>query len=204
MNQSNKSFNSPTRQSMPAKQAQILETGRALFWKHGTKRVSVEEICRESGVSKMTFYRYYANKNELIKEVLTLMLDESMADYRELMSRDISFKAKMEEIVRLKFEGSQVVSEEFAKDIFFVADPEIKLVFTQASAKIMEELMANFKEAQAQGWMRTDIKPDFIMYMMEAMRAQYFDEKLRSMYPNLGELAVELTRFWFYGLGVKD
>lgn len=189
---------------MTTKQAQILETGRTLFWKHGTKRVSIEEICREAGVSKMTFYRYYANKNELIKAVIILVLDESMADYRELMARDISFKAKMEEIVRLKFEGTQAVSEEFAKDIYFTAEPEIRALFEEASSKIMEELMANFKEAQAQGWMRADIKPGFILYMMEAMREQYFDEKLRSMFPNLAELAVELTRFWFYGLGVKD
>lgn len=204
MKQANKTFKSISTDAIPVKQAQLLETSRALFWKHGTKRVTIEEICRESGVSKMTFYRYYANKNELIKAVITIILDDSMADYRELMARDISFKDKMEEIVRLKFEGSQAVSEEFAKDIYFTAEPEIRAVFEEASAKIVEELMANFKEAQAQGWMRSDIKPDFILYMMEAMRAQYFDENLRTMYPNLGELAVELTRFWFYGLGVKD
>ncbi len=204
MKQANKTFKSISTDSIPEKQAQLLETSRALFWKHGTKRVTIGEICRESGVSKMTFYRYYANKNELIKAVITLILDESMTDYRELMARNISFKAKMEEIVRLKFEGSQAVSEEFAKDIYFAAEPEIRAVFEEASSKIMDELMANFKEAQAHGWMRTDIKPDFILYMMEAMRSQYFDDKLRAMYPNLGELAVELTRFWFYGLGVKD
>jgi len=189
---------------MSPKQAQILETGRNLFWKHGTKRVSVEEICREAGVSKMTFYRYYANKKELIKAVIILITDESMSDYRELMARDISFKAKMEAIVQLKFEGSQDVSEEFLKDIYFDTDPEIKAVFEKVSSEAMEELMASFKEAQASGWMRTDIKPGFIIYIMEAMRQQYFDDKLRSMYPNPGELAVELTRFWFYGLGVKE
>ncbi len=189
---------------MSPKQAQILETGRQLFWKHGTKRVSVEEICREAGVSKMTFYRYYPNKNELIKAVIILILDESMVGYRELMARDISFKAKMEEIVRLKFESSNTVSEEFARDIYFAAAPEIREVYEKAAADITQEVIANFIKAQQQGWMRADIKPGFIMYMMEALRAQYFDEKLRSIYPNLGELAVELNRFLFYGLGVKE
>ncbi|MFK7921404.1 MAG: TetR/AcrR family transcriptional regulator [Bacteroidia bacterium] len=189
---------------MSPKQAQVLETGRNLFWKHGTKRVSVEEICREAGVSKMTFYRYYPNKNELIKAVIILIIDESMVDYRELMARDISFKAKMEEIVRLKFEGSNTVSEEFAKDIYFVADPEIKAVYETAAANIMQEVMADYIHAQEQGWIRSDIKPGFISYMMEAMRNQYFDEKLRSMYPNIRDLAVELNHFLFYGLGLKE
>lgn len=189
---------------MSPKQAQILETGRNLFGKHGTRRVSVEEICREAGVSKMTFYRYYPNKNQLIKAVIVLMLDEAMVGYRELMARDISFKAKMEELVRLKFESTDAVSEEFAKDIYINGAPEIKALYQELAAKIMLEVMANFQEAQAQGWMRADIKPGFIMFMMEAMREQYFDEKLRSMYPNLAELAVELNRFLFYGLGVKE
>lgn len=189
---------------MSPKQAQILETGRNLFGKHGTRRVSVEEICREAGVSKMTFYRYYPNKNELIKAVIVLMLDEGMLGYRELMAKDISFKAKMEEIVRLKFENTNAVSEEFAKDIYINGAPEIKALYQELATKIMLEVMADYQEAQAQGWIRADIKPGFIMYMMEAMRDQYFDDKLRAMYPNLNELAVELNHFLYYGLGLKE
>jgi hypothetical protein len=30
--------------------------------------VSVEELCREAGASKMTFYKYFANKAELIRD----------------------------------------------------------------------------------------------------------------------------------------
>jgi hypothetical protein len=30
--------------------------------------VSVEELCREAGASKVTFYKYFANKAELIRD----------------------------------------------------------------------------------------------------------------------------------------
>jgi len=30
--------------------------------------VSVEELCREAGASKMTFYKYFANKAELFRD----------------------------------------------------------------------------------------------------------------------------------------
>lgn len=68
----------------------------------------------------------------------------------------------------------------------------------------MQEVIGHYQEAQAQGWIRADIKPGFIMYMMEAMRDQYFDEKLRAMYPNINDLAVELNHFLYYGLGLKE
>jgi len=37
---------------------QIIDTSKKLFWKYGIKRVTIEEICREAGVSKMTFYKH--------------------------------------------------------------------------------------------------------------------------------------------------
>ncbi|MBL0024612.1 MAG: helix-turn-helix transcriptional regulator [Saprospiraceae bacterium] len=44
----------------------IITTAKKLFWKHGSSRVTIEELCREAGVSKMTFYRHFNNKNEII------------------------------------------------------------------------------------------------------------------------------------------
>ena len=61
------------------KQKQILETSKELFWKFGFKRVTIEEICKEAGVSKMTFYKYYPNKIELVKGLMKRVLSESLA-----------------------------------------------------------------------------------------------------------------------------
>ena len=44
------------------KREQILKTGKELFWKFGFKRVTIEEICKEAGISKMTYYKYFTNK----------------------------------------------------------------------------------------------------------------------------------------------
>lgn len=45
-----------------SKQRELIETAAQLFFKHGFKRVTVEEICRTAKVSKVTFYRYFAAK----------------------------------------------------------------------------------------------------------------------------------------------
>jgi len=44
------------------KREQILTTGKELFWKFGFKRVTIEEICKEAGVSKMTYYKFFTTK----------------------------------------------------------------------------------------------------------------------------------------------
>ena len=56
----------------------IVETAEELFFKHSVKRVSVEEICNKANVSKMTFYRYFSNKQELAEHIIHLMF-ESMS-----------------------------------------------------------------------------------------------------------------------------
>ena len=50
------------------KKEQIVHTAETLFTRYESKRVTVEEICRLARVSKMTFYKHFSNKVELIKE----------------------------------------------------------------------------------------------------------------------------------------
>jgi AcrR family transcriptional regulator len=44
----------------------ILETAYRLFSRHGTRAVGVDRIIAESGAAKMTLYRNFASKDELI------------------------------------------------------------------------------------------------------------------------------------------
>ena len=73
----------------------IMETATRLFWKHGLRRVTIEEICQEAKVSKMTFYKYFPSKTELAKEIMQKMFDENMKVFDELMLSDIPFEEKM-------------------------------------------------------------------------------------------------------------
>jgi AcrR family transcriptional regulator len=44
----------------------VLATAYQLFSRHGTRAVGVDRIIAESGVAKMTLYRNFASKDELI------------------------------------------------------------------------------------------------------------------------------------------
>ncbi len=54
----------------------ILETGQELFWKFGFRRVTIEEICKEAGISKMTFYKYFSNKMDLAITIRTAQVEK--------------------------------------------------------------------------------------------------------------------------------
>ena len=51
---------------MASGRERVLATAYELFSKHGTRAVGVDRIIAESGVAKMTLYRNFASKDELI------------------------------------------------------------------------------------------------------------------------------------------
>ncbi|WP_211219699.1 TetR/AcrR family transcriptional regulator [Nevskia ramosa] len=48
----------------------ILDTARGLFYRYGLRAVGVEAIATEAGTNKMSFYRCFPSKDELIAEYL--------------------------------------------------------------------------------------------------------------------------------------
>ena len=48
----------------------IIKTSGELFFRLGIRSVSIDDICRELGISKKTFYVYFASKDELVAQLL--------------------------------------------------------------------------------------------------------------------------------------
>jgi len=51
---------------------EILERVRELFFKYGVRSVSIDDICRDIGISKKKMYQYVHSKNELVEKLLEL------------------------------------------------------------------------------------------------------------------------------------
>ena len=178
----------------------IMEQAKQLLWKHGLRRVTVEEICSEAGVSKMTFYRFFSNKNQVAEKVLEDFLNESLQKYRNIMQQEISFADKMKLLILIKKETSNDISEEFIKDIYQNEESGLKQKMEEFSKLMKAEILDDFKTAQQNGLIRKDIKLEFIMIMQEHLTQMIFDPKLKSMYKNSQELINEVTNFFFYGI----
>jgi AcrR family transcriptional regulator len=56
----------PTAGGRQSARERILATAYELFSRHGTRAVGVDRIIAESGIAKMTLYRNFASKDELI------------------------------------------------------------------------------------------------------------------------------------------
>lgn len=63
---------------------QIIKTAGELFFRLGIRSVSIDDICHEIGMSKKTFYVYFASKDELVDQLLNANIDYISAKMEEL------------------------------------------------------------------------------------------------------------------------
>ena len=182
------------------KKQQIITTARDLFWKYGFRRVSIEEICREANVSKMTFYKHFNNKDELAKYIIDLITGIAMKKYREIMDNDIPFIKKVEKSIQLKMESSNEMSQEFFDDFHKNASPELREHFNKLVRANLQTIQNDYIKAQKKGDVRSDINPNFILYYLDKILEMAKDENLIRLYKSPPDLINELTRFFFYGI----
>jgi AcrR family transcriptional regulator len=187
------------------KRDQILRTGKELFWKHGFRRVSIEEICREAGVSKMTFYKYFPNKIELVKTLMDGIMQNAVDKYIRIRESSLSYPEKVIQMIELKREQTHAMSTEFFKDYLQSGDPELISYLEKLSGETFQMFTDDLRRAQENGDIRKDLKVEFIMAILNHLvDIVQHDEALLGMYEEPQDLAVEMTTFLFYGILNRD
>ena len=183
------------------KREQILKTGKDLFWKFGFKRVTIEEICKEAGVSKMTYYKFFSNKIALVKTLVDEILQASLIKYRTLMDSNLPYPEKVLGMIELKREQTHNLSSEFFKDYLQSGDPELIAYLEKLSRENLQVFVNDFRKAQENGDIRKDLKVEFVIAVLNHLfEWVQHDKALLELYDEPQDLAVELTRFLFYGI----
>ncbi|MFY0642869.1 MAG: TetR/AcrR family transcriptional regulator [Bacteroidia bacterium] len=177
----------------------LIQSARKLFLAFGIKKVSVEEICLEAGCSKMSFYRLFKNKADIAKVVLTEIALEGRESYNAIMNQEISFADKMKQVVAQKHENAKAVSLEFLKDLYSNY-PDIMSELDSFRSESIKLFIDDLKKARKEGFIRKDIKIDFIIYMFNRIQLMLQDEELLSQFKSVQEASDNITKLLFYGI----
>lgn len=186
------------------KHQQIIDTARDLFWHHGVRRVSVEEICQTAGVSKMTFYKYFKNKIDLVIFILKKLYLEGIARYKAIMAQSVPYSEKIKEVIQMKLEITRDISQEMLKDWMQDSIPEVAKLMQRIQRENIQLFLDDMVAAQNKGEIRNDINPQFILYFLNKMREIAGDEQIINMYDSTQSLTAELVNFFFYGILTKQ
>src|SRR4249920_3315958 len=65
----------------------ILATAVELFYRHGIRAVGVDSIAEAAGTNKMTLYRHFASKDELVAEYLRCLAEKASSSWDALAAQ---------------------------------------------------------------------------------------------------------------------
>jgi len=182
------------------KKEQIEQKALELFWKHGFKKVSIDEICKKSTVSRKTFYTFYGNKNALIMYLYTKMVNEAYVKYEEINKSDLAFSEKLEKLLNQKLESTKNLSMEFIADLYNPDAGELITFFNGIINQSMKFMRDFLSDAQKKGDINSDLSLDYIMFMMQKAIDLCGTQELMSMFPDANSLTRQVTQSIIYGI----
>ena len=180
---------------MSKKYDQLVKTAEDLFKRYGMRRVTVEEICQKADVSKMTFYKYFANKVELVRVIRDRWVDEGFKKFDEINALDIPFPEKIDRMTHWKMEWGARVNAEFIREL--ISNDDVLVEFKR-------RYLANVVAAQRQGEVRSDIDPEFLWMAAEKLGELFKDGSWKAVFSKPEEFQKQLRTLLWYGLLTRE
>lgn len=167
-----------------------------LFTKYGVSKVSVREIADTAGVSQVSVYNYFVNKAGLIRTVVESIVEERITATRSILDSDIPFPEKLQSIILMKSEGSELLQGEFLESLLRQS-PEtgdvLQSVFGGQIRNLMDEL---FRQGRESGHIDPTISPAALLTYVDIFRNGTREWATASPQPDASILGEVITMFF--------
>jgi AcrR family transcriptional regulator len=181
-------------QVQDTKRAALLATAETMFSRFGARRVTVEELCRQAGTSKMTFYRHFRNKKDLVRQLHDELVESGFAKFDEINARDIPFPEKVVLMGQWKQEYMSRLSLGFYRELIDVE---------HSTAEYKRRYLQNIEAGQRAGDVRDDVNPEFLWQLLEKVGELFAEGTWQKSCKDLGDAQRQLRTIVWYGLLVR-
>jgi AcrR family transcriptional regulator len=143
----------------------IITQARHLFNQFGVKTVRLEDIARELGISKTTVYQYFDSKEELVRLMLEVQLNESLREasaiYTQVANPIVGALLIWDRLIHYH----RTVNPNLSRDIERHYPTVWKLFQTFRIEYITTILVTNLRQGIEQELYRADLDESFIAWL---------------------------------------
>jgi len=177
------------------KRADIIQAAEHLFSRFGARRVTVEEICRRAGASKMTFYKYFPNKAALVRAIKDDWVAAGFEKFDEIDALDIPYPEKINLMTRWKTEFSARVNAEFIRELTALDD---------VKEEIKRRFLGNIARAQDRGDIRPNISPELLWLIIDKLNEIVVEGSWKTVFSDFGRFQEQMRTLIFFGLLARN
>ena len=149
---------------------QIVDAARAHFFSHGFRRVTMDDLAAELGISKKTLYAHFPGKIDLLEAVLADKFAGVEARLKQAAhAHRHNFPATLHELMTGTQRELDEIKPPFVRDMRQKAPQVFKVVERRRAALIQRYFGKLFVEGQRAGMVRKDVPAKLIIEILLAM-----------------------------------
>lgn len=178
----------------------IKEKAKELFSQHGVKSISMDDIARQSGLSKKTIYQFFSNKNELVYAIVEdfIQFYEQLFEISRNSARDAVEEVLKQDNALMKMWSGIRPSFIYELEKYF---PDVFELLNEYKAYILDSIVTNLKRGKEENVYRDDIDIAFISDLRMHQLANVMKPELLISYPlNTNQLAGEFTVLYLHSI----
>lgn len=153
------------------KQKDIKLAALELFNKYGAARVSLEEVARQAGVSKVTIYKYFESKDGLYLELIKMIFDENIENLQSILDSDRPFEEKMKYLISTKSNARLTIQGDFLKNLVRSERHLEEYIETNYAAQIKRLVYAFVDQGKNEGFIDSSLDNQTVYLYIEIFKA---------------------------------
>jgi len=180
-----------------------METALKLFQKKGFKGVTVEEICRTSDVSKMTFYKHFLNKEDLVLQIIKKLYNDAIEEGKSVLNSSKPHRDRIADLLEWKIKLLDQFTPPMLLDMKDF-DPSLEIFIKQKSSESLSLLKDFIRDGQEEGVFRKNLNIGFLIHIFQILSNCFFSENLEQYFTSYEDYIREYLDFLFYGLADRE
>jgi AcrR family transcriptional regulator len=179
----------------------IKKTALELFKANGVEQISMDGIAEKADVSKVTIYKYFQSKDELLRQVVNLYIDEILAETEEMLAGDGDIVEKLKILMLALANAPQPADSETLSILLDPGDP------TQPGLKsrIRDLMYRIYEQGKQEGYIEESLSFDVLNLYTEIFTAG-FQAKSKELAAFLADPQTfeQLQQLYFFGFLRKE
>ncbi|AZV41624.1 MULTISPECIES: TetR/AcrR family transcriptional regulator [Peribacillus] len=182
----------------------ILEAATKSFSLFGYKATTMDQVAKIANVGKGTIYTFYANKEQLFKEIVLQMIEEMKQEADQAIQPELSFKENLHRAVYriLEFRKEHQLSLKLVQEEKEMGTPAVQEMLNEVELAIVSYLKEKISIAIEKAYIRP-CDPEITAFLMFKLYLAFISDWERNHKPlEKKEIAELFELYLFTGLSI--
>lgn len=147
------------------KYQKIIAQAYTVFMQNGIRNVSMDDLCKQMGISKKTLYKYVENKSDLLVKIGNHIREMITARLDQLKSMDLNAIDVLLEMSRISTDNHIQINPYISYEIRKFYPTVYEAYFCNKKEVIVKSIMENIEKGIKEGLYRQDLNKEIVAHL---------------------------------------